>query len=80
MRDHLQDSTRLMTLADQDDTLRLTIGKPGLLDTLRFIPDTRMLLPLQDHEVEIQVKATGLKLVSPNTFLIQQIHTKLTYT
>jgi hypothetical protein len=61
LRYHLQDSTRLVTLADQDDALRLTIGKPGLLDTLKFVSDDRMLPPLQDHEVEIQVKATGLK-------------------
>lgn len=58
---HLEDSTRLVTLAEQDDALRLTIGKPGLLDTLRFVSDERMLTPLHDHEVEIQVKATGLK-------------------
>ncbi|KAF2096874.1 reducing polyketide synthase [Rhizodiscina lignyota] len=57
---HLHDSTRLETLADQSDPLRLTIGKPGLLDTLKFVSDDRMLAPLQDHEVEIQVKATGL--------------------
>ena len=61
VRHHLEDSTRLETLADPDDALRLTIGKPGLLDTLRFVTDERMLTPLQDHEVEIQVKATGLK-------------------
>ena len=61
VRHHLEDSTRLVTLADQDDALRLSIGKPGLLDTLRFVSDERMLTPLEDHEVEIQVKATGLK-------------------
>ncbi len=61
LRYHLKDSTRLVTLADQDDALRLTIGKPGLLDTLKLVSDDRMLPPLQDHEVEIQVKATGLK-------------------
>ena len=61
IRHHLEDSTRLVTLADQDDALRLTIGKPGLLDTLRFVSDERMLTQLQDYEVEIQVKATGLK-------------------
>ncbi len=61
VRHHLEDTTRVLTLADQDDALRLTIGKPGLLDTLRFSSDERMLRPLQDHEVEIQVKATGLK-------------------
>lgn len=50
-----------MTLTDQDDALRLTIGKPSLLDTWKFVPDERMLASLGDHEVEIQVKATGLK-------------------
>lgn len=58
---HLEDSTRLVTLTDQDDALRLTIGKPGLLDTLKFVPDKCMLSSHGDHEVEIQVKATGLK-------------------
>ena len=61
LRHHLEDSTRLVTLANRDDALRLTIGKPGLLDTLRFVSDQRTLIPLQDHELEIQVKATGLK-------------------
>ena len=58
---HLEDSTRLVTLADQDDALRLTIGKLGLIDTLRFVPDERMLTPVEENEVELQVKATGLK-------------------
>lgn len=53
VRHHLEDSIRLETLADQDEALRLTIGKPGLLDTLRLVSDERMLTPLQDHEVEI---------------------------
>ena len=61
VRHHLEDSIRLLTLADQDDALRLTIGKPGLLDTLKFVSDERMLTPLEDYEVEVQVKATGLK-------------------
>jgi zearalenone synthase (highly reducing iterative type I polyketide synthase) len=61
IRYHLEDTTRQMTLTDQDDALRLTIGKPGLLDTLKFVSDERMLAPLEDDEVEIQVKATGLK-------------------
>ncbi|KAL8807198.1 MAG: hypothetical protein Q9182_000880 [Xanthomendoza sp. 2 TL-2023] len=60
VRQHLEDSVRTEILADQDEALRLTIGKPGLLDTLRLVSDERMLVPLQDHEVEIQVKATGL--------------------
>ena len=61
VRQNLEDSTCLETLADQDDALRLTVGKPGLLDTFRFVSNERMLTPLEDHEVEIQVKATGLK-------------------
>lgn len=61
IRYHLEDSTRVVKLADQEDALRLTIGRPGLLDTLKFVPDERMLPPLADDEVEIQVKATGLK-------------------
>ena len=61
IRRHLEDSTRIETLGDQGEALRLTIGKPGLLDTLKFVSDERMLPPLEDHEVEVQVKATGLK-------------------
>ena len=61
VRYHLEDSTRPETLADRGEALRLTIGKPGLLDTLKFVADERMLPPLEDHEVEVQVKATGLK-------------------
>lgn len=45
----------------QDEALRLVIGRPGLLDTLKFVSDERILAPLEDHEVEIQVKATGVK-------------------
>ncbi|CAO2653522.1 Nn.00g029330.m01.CDS01 [Neocucurbitaria sp. VM-36] len=58
IRHHLEDSTRVETLGDE--ALRLSIGRPGLLDTLRFVPDDRMVTPLGDYEVEVQVKATGL--------------------
>ncbi|KAF2143954.1 uncharacterized protein K452DRAFT_316749 [Aplosporella prunicola CBS 121167] len=60
VRHHLEDSTRIETVGDNGEALRLTIGKPGLLDTLRFVPDERLLPPLEEHEVDIQVKATGL--------------------
>ncbi|KAF2273799.1 reducing polyketide synthase [Westerdykella ornata] len=60
IRYHLEDSTRLETLADRQEPLRLTIGKPGLLDTLKFVPDERIVPALGDDEVEVQVKATGL--------------------
>ena len=63
LRNHLVDSTRLVSLANADDkpTLRLTIGKPGLMDTLRFVPDeSAMRTPLADHEVELEVKVSGV--------------------
>lgn len=61
IRHHLEDSTRIETIVTQGEALQLIIGKPGLLDTLKFVSDERMISPLEDHEVEIQVKATGLK-------------------
>lgn len=63
LRNHLNDSTRVMSLSRSDDelALRLTIGKPGLLDTLHFVPDEIALLtPLADHEVELEVKVSGV--------------------
>ena len=63
LRNHLEDSTRVMSLRGADDTyaLRLTIGKPGLLDTLHFVPDENALLtPLAEHEVELEVKVSGV--------------------
>lgn len=40
--------------------LELTIGSPGLLDTLRFKDDARSETPLAVDEVEIRVHATGM--------------------
>lgn len=40
--------------------LVMNVGQPGLLDTIHFIEDERMAVPLADDEVEIEVKATGL--------------------
>ncbi|KAE8350731.1 phenolpthiocerol synthesis polyketide synthase ppsB [Aspergillus coremiiformis] len=66
LRNHLEDSTRVRSLqgdrwAKDTDHFRLTIGKPGLLDTLHFVHDQCALLtPLRDDEVEMQVKATGV--------------------
>lgn len=59
IRHHLQDSVREATIGS-DEALRLTVGKPGLLDTLHFVDDERQTEALADHEVEIQVKATGI--------------------
>jgi hypothetical protein len=60
VRDCLEDTVRTKSLTHQDG-LRLTIGKPGLLDTLTFINDDRMEVPLGETEVEVEVKATGVK-------------------
>ncbi|KAI6351269.1 hypothetical protein MCOR25_010037 [Pyricularia grisea] len=59
IKDHLEDRTRI-TQIDSDADLRLTIERPGLLDTLKFINDDRLALPLADHQVEIKVAATGI--------------------
>jgi len=59
----LEDSVRVQQLKDgaNSEALRLTIGKPGLLDSLAFIHDERFDVPLADMEVEVDVKATGVK-------------------
>lgn len=57
----LEDSTRVAPLRDQTRPLRLTVGKPGLLDTLHFIENERLRSALADEDVEIKVKAAGLK-------------------
>ncbi|KAG7038038.1 reducing polyketide synthase [Colletotrichum scovillei] len=59
IKHHLHDSTRV-TSVRADEDLRLSIERPGLLDTLQFIEDNRLNAPLADHEVEIKVKATGI--------------------
>lgn len=61
VRNHLEDSTRVMSLNDDSACFRLAIGKPGLLDSLHFVRDESALVaPLADDELELQVKATGV--------------------
>ena len=63
LRDHLNDSTRVMSLVSADDksALRLAISKPSLLDTLHFVQDDSALLnPLAEHELELRVKVSGV--------------------
>lgn len=57
----LEDSVRIQGIGDQERPLWLTILKPGLLDTLTFIEDDRMKVPLGESEIEVDVKATGVK-------------------
>ncbi|KAL4796963.1 phenolpthiocerol synthesis polyketide synthase ppsB [Aspergillus venezuelensis] len=56
----LEDSVRVQRLADHARSLRLTIMKPGLMNTLTFIEDDRMKVPLSESEIEVDVKATGV--------------------
>ncbi|ROV92576.1 hypothetical protein VMCG_08954 [Cytospora schulzeri] len=58
----LEDSVRVQTLKDKDtpEALRITIGKPGLLDSLAFIHDERFDATLGEMEIEVDVKATGV--------------------
>ncbi|KAK0384632.1 hypothetical protein NLU13_8718 [Sarocladium strictum] len=45
----------------ENTSFHLTIGKPGMLDSLRFVPSETMLLePLGENEVELEIKATGV--------------------
>ncbi|KAI3397078.1 hypothetical protein diail_11220 [Diaporthe ilicicola] len=65
VRHCLEDSVRVQPLKENNDSetpeaLRLTIGKPGLLDSLAFIHDERFDAPLGEMEIELDVKATGV--------------------
>lgn len=59
IRNNLNDAVRDAVIGP-DEALRLTVGKPGLLDTLHFVDDERPEAALAEHELEIQVKATGI--------------------
>ncbi|KAG8158602.1 hypothetical protein KVR01_011724 [Diaporthe batatas] len=59
IKHHLFDSVREATVMPEE-ALRLTVGKPGLLDTLDYVEDDRLLSDLASHEIEVQVKATGI--------------------
>lgn len=50
----------LQPFYQKDRPLKMTIGNPGLLDTLHFIDDYSLADPLGDNRVEIEVKAVGL--------------------
>ena len=61
IRNHLEDSIRVGSLNDDRTRFQLTIGKPGLLDSLHFVRDEDVQdTPLADYELELQVKATGV--------------------
>ncbi|KAL0931325.1 polyketide synthase [Colletotrichum truncatum] len=57
---HLKDATRIVPLSQEKSPVRLAIGRPGLLDTLHFVKDERILEPLADTDVEIRVHASSI--------------------
>jgi hypothetical protein len=61
VRQHLESSVHSVALDHLDHPVRLTIAKPGLLDTLQFVKQDFSQTVLEDSEVEIEVKATGIK-------------------
>ncbi|KAK1573272.1 KR domain-containing protein [Colletotrichum navitas] len=64
VRRHLFDSTRELSLLHRSPdapAMKLAVGKPGLLNTLQFVPDEVMeSMPLGDDEVELRVMASGV--------------------
>jgi hypothetical protein len=50
-----------MALGQSILPLKLGVGSPGMLDTLRFEVDVSLAGQLADDEVEIEVKASGVK-------------------
>jgi len=61
VHEHTYELTKLLPMDETPHPLRLAIHKAGLLDTLYFHPDDRTLQPLGENEVEIEVKASGVK-------------------
>ena len=53
----------LLPFLQANRPLKLEIGIPGLLDTLRFVDDTEASMPIGEDEVEIKVEASGLNFV-----------------
>ncbi|KAL9112623.1 MAG: hypothetical protein Q9227_003194 [Pyrenula ochraceoflavens] len=53
----------LQPFLQPDHPLKLEIGTPGMLDTLRFVYDTRADEPLDDNDVVLEVKANGMNFV-----------------
>lgn len=63
---HILSKTRVQSALQQrfrqnpSRSLELTIGSPGLLETLRFRDSTLASLPIAHDEIEVEVKASGV--------------------
>lgn len=56
-------ATELLPFLQPKRPLKLEVGVPGLLDSLRFVDDLDAAIPLGDNEVELKVEASGLNFV-----------------
>ena len=50
----------LLPFGSGNRPLKLEVRVPGMLDTLQFVDDPRIAMPLPADDIEVQVKATGL--------------------
>jgi hypothetical protein len=57
---HTQRPPTLQSFKQEDRPLRMTIGVPGMLDTLHFIDDELISGPLADDFVEVAVQAAAV--------------------
>ena len=58
-----QPEPELQPFSQQDCTIRLEIGIPGLFDTLRWVHDPVTTKLLSEHDVELEVRASGVSYV-----------------
>ena len=56
-------AAELLPFLQQNRPLKLEVGVPGLLDTLRFVDDLAAAEPIDKDDVEIKVEASGLNFV-----------------
>lgn len=61
LRGHLENTTRVLPIKQLDYPVRLTVGKPGFLDSLQFFKDRLSEAPLPQNQIEIDVRASGVK-------------------
>ncbi|KAI0096862.1 hypothetical protein GGR51DRAFT_489918 [Nemania sp. FL0031] len=59
--------------------LKLTIGTPGMLDTLHFVDDDKPFQPLADEDIEIEVKACAMNFLDIMIAMGQIQHPDLGY-
>lgn len=55
-------SNYLQSFYQEGTPLRMTISSPEFLDTLCFVDDECLALPLPDDEIEIEAGASGINL------------------